>query len=92
MMGGIVDSLPTNSCKRFNVNEKVWSDISSVKFYGALSSPGIICVDDYIYIFDTYSDMQNVYKYSIEYDSWETIPFKMMDFTIPRSLNATVFR
>jgi len=92
MVGGIIDNVPTDSCKRYHVKDKVWSDISSIKFYGALTSPAIIALEDYIYVFDCYSETQTVFKYSIEYDTWENIPFKTMDFTIPKSLNSTVFR
>lgn len=92
MIGGIVDSVPTSTCKRFHVKEKVWSDLASLKFYGALTSPAVIAEGDSIYVFDCYSETQSIFKYSAEFDAWETIPFVTQDFTIPRSIHASVFK
>lgn len=92
MIGGVVGNLPNHTCKKFHVYDKVWCDIASVGFYGTLSSPAICAVDNYIYVFDSYSDTQSIHKYSIDYDIWDNIPFKTTDFTIPKSLDATVFR
>ena len=92
VIGGIVDNLPDHKCKKFHVYDKVWCDISSVGFYSALTNPAICAVDDYIYVFDSYSDSQSIHKYSIGYDMWENIAFKTTDFVIPKSIDSTVFR
>lgn len=92
MIGGVEDRQPVHSCRRFHVKDKVWSDIASLKTQDALNSPGIIALADSIFVFDTYSETQTVFKYSLEYDSWEPIPFKTTDFVIPKSLYSTVFR
>jgi hypothetical protein len=92
MIGGIVDSMPTSTCRKFHVEDKAWSDICSIKIYGALTSPGVIAEQENIYVFDAYSETQTVYKYSIEFDSWDNLPFKTGDFTIPRSIHSTAFK
>ena len=92
LIGGIIDSMPTPTCKRFHVKDKVWSDIASIKFYGALSSPAVIAEGDNIYVFDCYSETQTVFKYSIEFDAWDNIAFTTQDFTIPRSIHSSVFK
>lgn len=92
MIGGIVDSMPTATCKKFHVEDKAWSDICSIKVYGALTSPGVIAEQDCIYVFDSYSETQTVYKYSIEFDAWDNLAFKTGDFTIPRSIHCTAFK
>lgn len=92
IVGGIVDNLPDRNCKKFHVYDKVWCDIAPIGFSGNLTSPAIIAVDDYLYVFDTYSPSQSIHKYSIGYDIWTNLAFKTTDFKIPRSLNANIYR
>jgi hypothetical protein len=92
MIGGIVDNLPTTTCRKFHLEDRMWIDIASIGFYGTLTSPASINIDDYLYVFDTYSETQSIHKYSVLYDIWENITFRTNDFMIPRSLNSSVYR
>ena len=55
-----------------------------------------------IYVFDSFSENQSIYKvneiiytnfqYNIYYDVWETIQFQSSGFSIPRTINSSVFQ
>ena len=92
VIGGIIDNLPTQSCKKYNTRDGSWTDIASIGFVGNLSSPAVVAFDHYILVFDCFSDQQYIHKYQVDFDVWENIPFNTPDFKIPKSLNSMVFR
>lgn len=92
VIGGVVGCVPTQSCKKFHVVDKIWSEIASIGIWGSLTSPACVNVEDYIYVFDSHSDDQCVHKYSIGYDIWESITYKTREFSIPKSVNSMAFR
>jgi hypothetical protein len=92
VVGGVVDNMPTRNCKKFHVYDKMWCDISVMPSGGTLNQPGVIDVDNFMYVYDSFSDEQQIFKYNFNYDVWHMVPFKTADFKIPRSVNPTIFR
>lgn len=92
VIGGIIDNNPTNSCVKLHVKDHVWTDMTSIGFYGNLSSPAVIAFGRHIYVFDCYSEEQAIHKYQMDFDIWESIPFETPGFKIPKSLNSMLFK
>lgn len=92
VIGGIVDNIPTHTCKKFNVIDGVWHNVASIGFYGTLSSPAVVGYDKYILVFDCYSEQQAIHKYQVDFDIWENIAFNTPGFRIPKSLNSMAFK
>lgn len=92
VIGGIVDNIPTHTCKKFNVVDGLWHNIASIGFYGTLSSPAVVGYDKYVLVFDCYSEQQSIHKYQVDFDVWENIHFNTPGFRIPKSLNSMAFR
>lgn len=92
MIAGVEDGQPTRNCKRFHVYDKMWCDISIMPTHGTLNQPAVTEHESFMFVFDTYSEEQSIFKYNFNYDVWHFIPFKTTGFTIPRSIGPCAFR
>lgn len=92
IIGGIEDNTPVSTCKRFDVVHELWGDMASIGFQTNLTSPAVIGFENSVYVFDCYSEKQQIHRYQAEFDLWINIPFNTPGFTIPKSLNSTAFK
>lgn len=92
VVAGVMDNQPTRNCKKFHVYDRMWCDISPLPSGGPLDHPGLVEVDNFLFVFDPYNTEQRIYKYNFNYDVWHFVPFKTADIKIPRSVAPTVFR
>lgn len=92
MIAGVEDNEQVRTAKRFHTIDKMWCDLSIMPSQGTINQPGIVDFDNFLYVFDSYSEEQVIFKYNFNYDVWHFINFKTADFEIPRSLNPACFR
>lgn len=65
MISGYVNKKNVHSCQKLHLGEKIWTDFSSIPFEDELIASTGIAIDNSIYVFDSYSQKQKIYKVSI---------------------------
>ena len=62
MIGGFIKGQNVRSCQKFHLGEKIWVDFASIPFKEKLEYASAIACKNYIYVFDSYSINQIIYK------------------------------
>ena len=93
VVGGLENCQPSHSCLRISLHKNTVHDIAPLPENVTFTKPATICLDGFIYVFDTHSVIQQVIRMDIANEHWESWVFKCEgDFVIPRSLRSYVFR
>jgi hypothetical protein len=62
MISGYINKKNVHGCQKLHLGEKIWTDFSSIPFEDELIAASGIGVDHSIYIFDSFSEKQKIYK------------------------------
>lgn len=64
MISGFVNKTNVRSCQKLHLGERIWTDFSSIPFEDELIAPSGIGFNHSIYVFDSFSEQQKIYKVS----------------------------
>ena len=62
MISGFVNKKNVRSCQKLHLGENIWTDFSSIPFDGELTTASGIGMEHSIYVFDSFSENQTIYK------------------------------